>query len=99
MGCSARKPPKSLVVQSSFPHGQISQNQKMTFLSFWGVYRKMGRPYNPLIAEERGAKRRRARKQATEITKKLAISARRFQATEIFWFSKFGKKRKSKIGC
>jgi hypothetical protein len=35
----------------------------------------MGRPYNPLIAEERGAKRRRARKQTTEITKKLAISA------------------------
>jgi hypothetical protein len=59
------------VVQSSFPHGQISQNQKMTFLSFWGVYRKMGRPYNPLIAEERGAKRRRARKQATEKQKKF----------------------------
>jgi hypothetical protein len=71
----------------------------MTLLSFWGLYRKMGRPYNPVIASGRGAKRRRAPKQTTEITKKLAISDRRFQVTEIFWFSKFGKKRKSKIGC
>ena len=23
------------------------QNQKMTFLSFWGVYSQKGRPYNP----------------------------------------------------
>lgn len=69
-----RKPPKSLVVQSSFPHAQISPNQKMTLLSFWGVYRKKDRPYNPVIASGRGAKRRRAPKQATEITKKLAIS-------------------------
>jgi hypothetical protein len=46
----------------------------MTLLSFWGVYRKKDRPYNPVIASGRGAKRRRAPKQATEITKKLAIS-------------------------
>jgi hypothetical protein len=43
----------------------------MTFLSFWGVYSKMGRPYNPLIAEERGAKRRRALKQTSEKQKKF----------------------------
>ena len=47
-----------------------------------GLFRSKSLPYNPLIAEERGAKRRRARKQATEITKKLAVSERRFQATD-----------------
>jgi hypothetical protein len=43
----------------------------MTLLSFWGVYRKKDRPYNPLIAEERGAKRRRTKQQATEKQKKF----------------------------
>jgi glutaminase len=32
----------------------------------FGLYRKRGRPYNPVIASGRGAKRRRAVKQATE---------------------------------
>lgn len=31
-----------------------------------GIYSQRGRPYNPLIAEERGAKRRRAQKQVAE---------------------------------
>jgi len=34
----------------------------------------MGRPYNPLIAEQRGAKRRQAKQQASEIKKKFSIS-------------------------
>jgi hypothetical protein len=46
----------------------------MTVLSFWGVYSQKGRPYNPLIAEERGAKRRQAKQQTTEIKKKFSVS-------------------------
>jgi len=33
----------------------------------WGLPKRKADPYNPLIAEERGAKRRRATKQASEI--------------------------------
>jgi hypothetical protein len=79
------------VVQQSFPHGPDRQKRKMTFLSLEGVYSKMGRPYNPLIAEERGAKRRRARKQATEITKKLEVSAEGSRELKSSGFRKFGK--------
>ncbi|WP_143078226.1 hypothetical protein [Devosia psychrophila] len=44
----------------------------MTLLSFLGVYRKTDRPYNPVIASGRGAKRLRAPKQVTEIEKKFS---------------------------
>jgi hypothetical protein len=63
---NGRRSLKSLVIQSCFPQTGGRQNQKMSFLSWMGVYRKTGHPYNPLIAEERGAKRRRARKQVAE---------------------------------
>jgi len=33
----------------------------------WGLPKGKGHPYNPPIAEERGAKRRRTWKQASEI--------------------------------
>jgi len=61
-----RRSLKSLVIQSCFPQTGGRQKQKMSFLSWRGVYRKTGHPYNPLIAEECGAKRRRARKQVAE---------------------------------
>jgi hypothetical protein len=42
----------------------------MTLLSFLGVYRKTDRPYNPVIASGRGAKRLRTLRQATENAEK-----------------------------
>nr|WP_314257214.1 hypothetical protein [uncultured Devosia sp.] len=38
----------------------------MTLLSLLGVYRKTGRPYNPVIASGGGAKRRQELEQVTE---------------------------------
>jgi len=45
----------------------------------WGLPKCKTDPYNPPIAEERGAKRRRVRKQASEIKSNLG-----------FRFSSFG---------
>ena len=39
---------------------------KMTILSFWPVDTSGGRPYNPPIAEDRGAAKRQRLKQASE---------------------------------
>ncbi|ODT50789.1 MAG: hypothetical protein ABS74_01310 [Pelagibacterium sp. SCN 63-126] len=62
-----RKAPKSLVSQSSFSQsGHFGIGEFVEFVMM-GVYRFGGGPYNPLIAEERGARRRRVTKQATEI--------------------------------
>ena len=41
--------------------------QKNVSFVIWGLPKHKTDPYNPPIAEERGAKRRRARQQASEI--------------------------------
>ena len=70
----ARKAAKSLVVRSSFPHGGAGAPDENVDFVIWGLYSRTGRPYNPLIAEERGAKRRRARRQDAETEKKFSRS-------------------------
>ncbi|WP_338721083.1 hypothetical protein [Devosia sp. XK-2] len=61
------KAPKSLVVWSSFPHGQTGAEPENVVFVILGLPKRKSGPYNPPIAEERGAKRRRARRQASEI--------------------------------
>ncbi|MGK2227474.1 MAG: hypothetical protein ACI9GK_001291 [Devosia sp.] len=88
--CNRQKPRNPSPFSRVFHMVKRPVNQKMTVLSFWGVYSQKGPPYNPPIAEERGAKRRRARKQASEITKKLAIT--RFQNSDRSEATQTGKK-------
>ena len=65
--CCGGKARKSLVLWSSFPHGWIGRGKKNDLFVKRGLpSRKVG-DYNPPIAEERGARRRRVRKQASEI--------------------------------
>ena len=67
---------KSLVTQSTFPHCMPGGIEFfLTFVTRGLPIRKLT-PYNPPIAEERGAKRRQTSKQASEIKCK-------------FWFQVF----------
>jgi len=70
----SRKPHKSLVVWSSFPHYSPRRTKKFVVFVIKGGDRRKACPYNPPIAEERGAKRRRAKQQASEIKKQFSVS-------------------------
>jgi hypothetical protein len=64
---NSAKAPKSLVVWSSFPHGQAGLEPENVVFVILGLPKRKSGPYNPPIAEERGAERRRAPRQASEI--------------------------------
>jgi len=74
MGENGTKGPKSLADRSSFPHGRNRPRRKMSFLSSRVVDSQKGRPYNPPIADDRGAERGQGQKQATEIKKQFSVS-------------------------
>ena len=77
--CCGGKARKSLVLWSSFPHGWIGRGKKNDLFVKRGLpSRKVG-DYNPPIAEERGARRRRAWRQASEIKCKFAFQVFEFR--------------------
>lgn len=74
---------------ASYPHGLVRRIYKKSVLSFSGVYRFGGCPYNP--AHRWRPRRRKARsdRQASEVAKKLAVKRWRVQSNLSFPVSSF----------
>jgi hypothetical protein len=64
------------VPQSSFPRAPIRRKRENVIFVIWVVDSKTGAPYNPVIAEEGGAKRRRTKQQVTETKRDFGFRLR-----------------------